>query len=182
MRCQKSWPRLPGTLSGRTEAAWCAALPKPFCGLLFQAPWTPLLERVQHMLRKSWSGGCYDRWQGQSRVDSNECAAMPYNDNRVKQLRYLELSSHELAVVGGATVFPARCQVMVPSTVLGCPYCESRPELATWAHCTWKYQRALRPAGMSVASCGDVLLSPLRMAHGETWIQESRHEGVVLAC
>ena len=117
--------------------------------------WTPLLKRVQHMLRESWRRACYYKWQGQSRIDSNECANIPYNEGRVKKLRYLELTSHELAVVTGAAVSPARYAVMSPTSDLGlfaCPYC-GQTQGATWMHCAWHCRHAPRPPSLVETRC-----------------------------
>ena len=89
------------------------------------------------------------------------CRGISYDPGRLKQLQKKQFSSHEFVVLTGATVSPSKFKVMKPSSVLGCPYCGCRPELATWEHCTWECKSAPRPAEVSAASCGDALLSRL---------------------
>ena len=123
--------------------------------------WTRNLPQIQHILRESWRHTCFGKWLNQGRIDSGRCRGIVYDPKRLKLLQKKQLSSHEFAVLSGASVSPAKFKVMNPRSVLGCPYCGCPPEQATWDHCTWECRMAPRPPGITAASCGDALLSRL---------------------
>ena len=123
--------------------------------------WTRNLPQIQHILRESWRHTCFGKWLNQGRIDSGRCRGLVYDPKRLKLLQKKQLSSHEFAVLSGASVSPAKFKVMNPRSVLGCPYCGCPPEQATWDHCTWECRMAPRPPEITAASCGDALLSRL---------------------
>ena len=77
------------------------------------------------------------------------CEHMTYSEDRLKDLRFLDLSAHEIAVVTGAAVSPAKYAVMC------CPFCGGGG--ADWEHVTWNCSQAPRPEGLSKSSCHDIL-------------------------
>ena len=121
------------------------------------AGWKDHVREVRHLLRESWRRTFFHKWLAMDRVDSRECAGTIYSAPRVKILRLLHLSSHEVAVVTGAQVSPARFEKMIPGSRFSCPWCGGEGERATWRHCAWDCTFAPRPPDVSFASCFDVM-------------------------
>ena len=92
------------------------------------------------------------------------CSLVRFHSARVKDLRYLDMSSHEIAVVTGAAVSPARFRVMKPGAQWGCPYCGMLD--ASWEHVSLLCTRSPRRAGLTKSSCKDVLQQRLRWPSG----------------
>ena len=129
-----------------------------------QEGWQPEIGKVQHMLRESWRRTCYMRWQAQDRIDSRMCRNVPYGEARHKELRYLDLTAHQLAVVRGAAVSPQKFNQMKKNSALGCPYCKC--SVADWQHVAWDCAMAPRPRQVSADACFDVLQKRLGWPSG----------------
>ena len=131
------------------------------------AGWKDHVREVRHLLRESWRHTFFHKWLAMDRVDSRECAGTIYSAPRVKILRLLHLSSHEVAVVTGAQVSPARFEKMIPGSRFSCPWCGGEGERATWRHCAWDCTFAPRPPDVSFASCFDVMQHRLGWPSGQ---------------
>ena len=70
------------------------------------AAWMDDLSKLRHVLRESWRHTCFAKWLGQNRRDSRECAGIPYDPRRIRDLRFMDMDSHAIAVTTGAQVSP----------------------------------------------------------------------------
>ena len=141
---------------------WHAGLNRGFSLDRRHASWEPKLQKLQHVLRESWRRALYYKWLSQDRVDSKLCFNRPYCENRLKDLRFLDLTSHEVAVVTGGVVSPAKYAVMLPSAPLStriCPFCKR--EGADWEHVAWGCTQAHRPDDVRRDTCHDILQARL---------------------
>ena len=128
--------------------------------------WQHDLRRVQHALRESWRHKSFNHFRTQDRIDASMCRNVPCNASRLKAIQGMTLSSHEFAVLTGASVSPARFRVMAPESQVGCPWCSCDPNEASLWHCAWGCAEAPRPAGLTEASCFDALQSRLGWPSG----------------
>ena len=111
--------------------------------------WQNKLKAVQHSLRESWRRACYYKWLGQDRIDNQLYHIIAHNDRRTKSLRFADLSSHELAVVSGAAVSPAKFSVMRASVEASYPWGRCSGHLIDWNLLLWECQSASRPPGIA---------------------------------
>ena len=139
--------------------AWRHELTNQSFALMTQDPnWTDDLGKLRHMLRESWRCCMFQKWLQQNTVDSNACQGSVYHEKRLAHLRFQNLTSHELAVVTGASVSPARYRKMNVQSALACPWCNtSTSENAGWLHVAWDCAEAPRPANVSLHACYDAL-------------------------
>lgn len=70
------------------------------------ADWIADLPKLRHVLRESWRHTCFVKWLGQTRRDSQECAGIPCDPRRIRDLRFVDMDSHAIAVTAGAQVSP----------------------------------------------------------------------------
>ena len=127
------------------------------------------LQKLQHVLRESWRIGLcwlrfvFYRWLSQDRVNARLCSNMPYCENRLKDPSFLDLSVHEVAVITGGVVSPAKYAVMV--TASGTVVVSLLPLVfsdgADWVHVAWGCTQAPRPEGVRRDTCHDILQARL---------------------
>ena len=84
-----------------------------------QSGWKQDMKAVQHDLRESWRYTCFSKFQAQTQNDAHACRGVGYCPERLRAPRSLDLNSHRLAVLAGASVSPAMFKVMRPDSSLG---------------------------------------------------------------
>ena len=95
-------------------------------------------------------------------VDSEACPNASYCPQRLKVLQSRQLSSHDLAVMTGALVSPARYHVMLQNSrnldkhAPGCPWCGMAAATADWNHVVWKCPAIIPPPGLAESSCDEL--------------------------
>ena len=105
--------------------------------------WCSDQQHLQHMLRHSWRFSRFEKWKQSCRRDTENCIETPFDDNRLKLIHKRNLTSHELAVLTGAAVSPARYFVMMKdnpeerSKIPNWPWCGLMASKATWNHVAW---------------------------------------------
>ncbi|CAE8584053.1 unnamed protein product [Polarella glacialis] len=111
---------------------------------------------VGHNTREAWRLTHFERWLARSdaRIDSRQCQAIIYNEQRCTLTRKLVANdSHRFAVVTGASVSPQKFEVKLsrkdrrngrePNTIL-CPWCKEARG-ADWEHMVWKCNASWKP-------------------------------------
>ncbi|CAE8632822.1 unnamed protein product [Polarella glacialis] len=111
---------------------------------------------VGHNTREAWRLTHFERWLARSdaRIDSRQCQAIIYNEQRCTLTRKLVANdSHRFAVVTGASVSPQKFEVMLshkdrrngrePNTIL-CPWCKEARG-ADWEHMVSKCNASGKP-------------------------------------
>jgi hypothetical protein len=117
---------------------------------------------LQHQLRESWRYCRFDSWKTSGRKDSEACPNASYCPQRLKVLQSRQLSSHDLAVMTGALVSPARYHVMLQNSrnldkhAPGCPWCGMAAATADWNHVVWKCPAIIPPPGLTESSCDEL--------------------------
>ncbi|CAE8638515.1 unnamed protein product, partial [Polarella glacialis] len=111
---------------------------------------------VGHNTREAWRQTLFERWLARTdaRIDSRQCQASAYNEQRCTLIRKLVANdTHRFAVVTGASVSPQKFEVMLsrknrrngrePNTIL-CPCCKE-VRGADWEHMVWKCEASGKP-------------------------------------
>ncbi|CAE8609210.1 unnamed protein product [Polarella glacialis] len=111
---------------------------------------------VGHNTREAWRQTLFERWLARTdaRIDSRQCQASAYNEQRCTLTRKLVANdTHRFAVVTGASVSPQKFEVMLsrknrrngrePNTIL-CPWCKE-VRGADWEHMVWKCEASGKP-------------------------------------
>ncbi|CAE8642159.1 unnamed protein product [Polarella glacialis] len=111
---------------------------------------------VGHNTREAWRQTLFERWLARTdaRIDSRQCQASAYNEQRCTLTRKLVANdTHRFAVVTGASVSPQKFEVMLsrknrrngrePNTILY-PWCKE-VRGADWEHMVWKCEASGKP-------------------------------------
>lgn len=115
--------------------------------------WVQEPQLLQRILRESWRFTRFQAWKESARLDAQACPDAVYCPERLQAVQRRQLESHELAVLTGAVISPARFQVMLrssndPRTPAGCPWCGLSPDHANWEHVTWGCDAIILPSNI----------------------------------
>ena len=94
---------------------------------------------LKHLLRASWRRGRFESWQSKSWRDATACAAITYEDARVRlaHMQWNFTCGHGRSVLMGGVVSPARMQAsQTGSAIRWCPFFREAV-VPDWAHCVW---------------------------------------------
>eukprot|EP00438_Fugacium_kawagutii_P016849 Skav219681 [mRNA] locus=scaffold817:64273:65277:- [translate_table: standard] len=70
--------------------------------------WIQEPQLLQHTLRESWRFSRFQAWKESGRLDAQACPDAVYSPDRLRAIQRRQLDGHEMAVLTGAVISPAR--------------------------------------------------------------------------